>query len=322
MIFNKSCEALITHVASLSSHDGPGLRTTLFFKGCSLKCRWCHNPETIRNVPELEWDRRLCIGCRTCKEHCSSGAIDFSLGREYLVDKKQCVQCFACARQCPSQALKVTGKTYSLEALEELILKDEKLIRSMSGGVTFSGGEPVLQSEFIVQLSRRLKNRNIHLALDTCGLAPWESYKQLLPYMDLILYDLKEMDAAKHIEFTGADNRMIHENILRMVDYIHSNQLLVRIWIRTPLIPGMTASLENITAIGTFINAYLSEDVDKWELCAFNNLCNDKYNRLGVRWSLKDTELLLRGEMEELLLEAKRSASSIKQVTASGLNKK
>ena len=123
-------------------------------------------------------------------------------------------------------------------------------------------------------------------------------------------------------EFTGADNRMIHENILRMVDYIHSNQLPVRIWIRTPLIPGMTASLENITAIGTFINAYLSEDVDKWELCAFNNLCNDKYNRLGIRWSLKDTELLLRGEMEELLLEAKRSASSIKLVTASGLNKK
>ena len=112
MIFNKSCEALITHVASLSSHDGPGLRTTLFFKGCSLKCRWCHNPETIRNVPELEWDRRLCIGCRTCKEHCSSGAIDFSQGRDYLVDKKQCVQCFACARQCPSQALKVTNNYY------------------------------------------------------------------------------------------------------------------------------------------------------------------------------------------------------------------
>lgn len=322
MILQKSCEALITNITSLSSHDGPGVRTTVFFKGCPLKCRWCHNPETIRKLPELEWNRRLCIGCHTCSTVCGSEAIDFSGRCDYLIDRERCIQCFVCAEKCPARALKIVGETYSLEALETLILKDEELIESMGGGVTFSGGEPALQAEFIVGLSRRLKNRGIHLALDTCGAVPWENYQRLLPYMDLLLYDIKEMDTVKHIEFTGADNRLVHENLFRISEYIHQHRLSTRIWIRTPLIPGMTASLGNITAIGTFINTYLSDDVDKWELCAFNNLCNDKYERLGIRWSLKNTALLSEREMGELLSHAKRAAFSIKQVTASGLNKK
>lgn len=322
MISNRSCEALLTNITPLSSHDGPGLRTTLFFKGCPLRCRWCHNPETIRSVPELEWDRRFCIECRVCNTYCRNGAICFGEERDYLIDKKQCLRCFVCADHCPSQALKVIGKRYSLEELEALILKDEKLIKNMGGGITFSGGEPTLQSAFILQLSQNLKNKNFHLALDTCGQASWESYEQLLPYMDLLLIDLKEMDPTKHIEFTGSDNRLIHENILHIVEYIHFHRLSTRIWIRTPLIPGMTASLENMSAIGTFIDTYLSGDVDKWELCAFNNLCNDKYDRLGIQWNLKRTELLSERIMEELLLKAKQSVSSVKHVMASGLNKK
>lgn len=320
MIRGESCDAVITHVTSLSSHDGPGLRTTLFFKGCSLKCRWCHNPETIRSVPELEWDQRLCIGCRMCHSRCNSGAI--IEGRGYLPDKSRCIHCFACVDNCPAQALRAIGKTYSLDALEARIIKDEALIKAMQGGVTFSGGEPVLQATFIMKLAGRLKKRGFHLALDTSGQAPWESYKQILPYMDLLLFDLKEMNPLKHSIFTGVDNRLIHTNILSICDYIQHERLPVRIWIRTPLIPDMTASVENITAIGFFIDQHLSGSVEKWELCAFNNLCCDKYKRLGIRWELSDTALLSESEMEHLLLKAKLSAPTIKCVTASGLNKK
>ncbi|MEG1544149.1 MAG: glycyl-radical enzyme activating protein [Tannerellaceae bacterium] len=320
MILRKQGEALITNVTSLSSHDGPGLRTTVFFKGCSLKCRWCHNPETIRQEPELEWNRRLCIGCFTCNSRCNSRAI--SAQANYLIDKKQCVQCFTCVESCPSEALKVIGRSYSLEALEALIVKDEKLIKTMHGGVTFSGGEPALQSEFVAMLAQRLKSKGLHLALDTSGQAPWKNYEQLLPVIDLLLFDLKEMNPTKHAEFTGTDNRLIHENILRIAEYIRTHQLATRIWIRTPLIPQMTAFQENIAAVGLFINTYLSDCVDKWELCSFNNLCGDKYDRLGVRWELEKVSLLSESEMNELLVRAKQSASSIKQVTASGLNRK
>lgn len=322
MILKDSCEALLSNSISLSSHDGPGLRTTLFFKGCSLRCKWCHNPETIRKAPELEWNSRLCIGCRTCSTVCTNGAIDFSKESAYLIDKKKCIQCFACVQSCPAQALKIIGNTYSLDALEESILKEETLIKALGGGITFSGGEPAIQSVFIAELSHRLKKRNFHLTLDTCGQASWEHYKRLLPYMDLILFDLKEMDVAKHVEFTGVDNRLIHENILHIAQYIQSHQLSTQIWIRTPLIPDMTASQENVTAIGRFINTQLSESVEKWELCAFNNLCSDKYARLGIQWDLKYKELLSEREMKNLLLIAKQSAPLIKHVTASGLNKK
>lgn len=322
MISQESSEALLSNCISLSSHDGPGLRTTLFFKGCSLRCRWCHNPETIRKIPELEWNHRLCIGCRTCRDVCLNDAVDFSNETAYLIDKEKCIQCFACVESCPARALKRIGSLYSLDALEDRVLKEEALIKSLEGGVTFSGGEPALWSVFIAELSKRLKKRGIHLALDTCGQVAWEHYERLLPDMDLVLFDLKEMDPAKHVAFTGADNRLIHENLRHIANYIQSRQLPTRIWIRTPLIPGMTASEENVTAIGRFIDSGFAEYIDKWELCAFNNLCDEKYARLGIQWELKQTELLSADEMENLLFIAKQSAPSIKQVTASGLNRK
>lgn len=322
MISQESCGALLSNCISLSSHDGPGLRTTLFFKGCSLKCKWCHNPETIRRGQELEWNHRLCIGCQTCGNVCTNNAIDFSKETAYLIDKEKCNQCFACVESCPARALKVIGKTYSLDALEEQVLKEEVLIKSMGGGVTFSGGEPAIQSVFITELSKRLKKKEVHLALDTCGQVAWEHYRRLLPYMDLILFDLKEMDPIRHVAFTGADNHLIQENLSHIVQYIQTHQLPTRIWIRTPLIPGMTASEENVAAVGKFINSELAECIDKWELCAFNNLCEEKYTRLGIQWELRDKELLSIKEIENLLLIAKQSASLIKQVTASGLNKR
>lgn len=314
--------ATIVRIASLCSHDGPGLRTTLFFKGCTLHCRWCHNPETIHPFPELKWTSRECIGCRECEEICNNGAIDFSRQRDYLIEKDRCVRCFSCVEHCPSQALRIIGEEYSFRALSEQILKDEVLIKSMDGGVTFSGGEPALYPDFICRLAERLKERNLHLALDTCGQAPISAYIQMLPFLDLLLFDIKEIEPDKHAVFTGQDNRKIIDNLYIIAESIREKQLPTRIWIRTPLIPGMTASIENIYGIGRLINDSFSDLVDKWELCTFNNMCAGKYTSLGLNWPLATTSLLTEKEMKLMLDTAKRSAIEIKQITASGLTKK
>ncbi|MDL2256257.1 glycyl-radical enzyme activating protein [Parabacteroides sp. OttesenSCG-928-K15] len=317
----KSSEALLTKIVPLSSHDGPGMRTTLFFKGCSMRCSWCHNPETINAFPELEWQSRNCIGCRQCEKACKYGAIDFSHQKTYPIDKEKCTRCFSCVESCPSKALNSIGIYYSQSMLLERILKDKPLLIKMEGGITFSGGEPALQSTFILSLAKELKRHILHLALDTCGLASLQVYKQLLPYIDILLFDLKEIDPEKHHLFTGVGNQKITDNLLRIIDFIREKKLQTRIWIRTPLVPGMTATEENISGIARFISDY-TDCIDRWELCAFNNLCTDKYRQLGLSWPLVTTPLLSDIEIKELLATAKVMTANKIQITASGLTKK
>jgi pyruvate formate lyase activating enzyme len=192
----------------------------------------------------------------------------------------------------------------------------------MRGGVTFSGGEPALQAAFIEPIARQLKERKIHLALDTCGKAPRSAFDRLLPWMDLLLFDIKAMDTEEHRAFTGLGNETILENLQYIAAEIKSKKLPARLWIRTPLIPELTATHSNINQIGTFINEHLVDVVDRWELCAFNALCADKYKQQGKDWALENTPLLSAEEMSNLLNEAKRTACSIATVTASGLTKK
>lgn len=316
MIDGIHTQALVTNIEYLSSHDGPGVRTTVFMKGCSLRCQWCHNPETIHSYQELQWNDRLCIACLSCYAHCRSDAI--RVGKVPFVDSQKCVRCFDCTGSCPSGALSVVGKRYSVDELELQLVREETLLKAMKGGVTFSGGEPVLQAKFVAGLAERLKNRGIHLALDTCGYAPWTNYEMLLPYMDLILYDIKEMDAQKHIAFTGHDNQLIHDNLIKMCRYIQANALPVRIWIRTPLIPDYTATVDNVKAIGKFLSE-MPEVIERWELCTFNNLCKDKYRRLGLSWALKGLPLMMKSENLKLKQLAQDSVLSRIMVTTSGL---
>lgn len=313
-------EALITQVASLSSHDGPGMRTTVFFKGCSLRCSWCHNPETINRRVDIEWDSNKCIACHNCVDVCKSMAIDFTGDNFYPIDKDKCKTCQKCVDVCPSKSLTAVGMPYSVESLYNRLIKDEVLNKAMDGGVTFSGGEPALQSVFISELSGLLKLRDVHIAFDTCGSTERSNFDTLLPLIDLLLYDIKEFDPCRHKSFTGVVNNVVLNNILYISDQIRAKQLPVTIWIRTPLIPGMTATDENIAAIGNFISENLSDLVDKWELCSFNNLCVDKYRRLGMKWSLCNEELLSDEQLFALLSVAKRMAPQI-NVTASGLTK-
>ena len=314
-------EALISKIVSLSSHDGPGMRTTVFFKGCPLQCRWCHNPENISSIPEHEWHERICIGCRRCKEVCPLGAISFG-NNGLSIDKAVCSKCMTCIEACPSKALKATGRWYSLEEVLLRILKDEDLLRSMDGGVTFSGGEPALQYIFIEQLALELKNRNIHVALDTCGHVTHSVFERLLPSIDLILFDIKEINPEKHHEFTGSENSRILDSLFFIADFIRSKSLQTTIWIRTPLIPEMTATRENVSGIGRLISDNLSDLAERWELCMFNNMCVEKYKQLGVCWELSETPLMCATEAASLLETAKMSAPRIKHVTASGLTNK
>lgn len=319
MIEKEANKALLTKIEYLSSHDGPGVRISLFFKGCTLQCKWCHNPETIHPFLDLTWNKRLCIGCRTCLTKCETGAISFD--KNYIVNIEKCVKCFKCVETCPSKALNTIGRYYTVDELEYQVIQEEQMIKAMGGGITFSGGEPALHADFIQLLAKRLKKRNLNLALDTCGNVPWKNYEKLLPYIDLILYDLKEMDPIKHKEFTGGNNELIHSNFFKINKFIIEHNLSTHIWIRTPLIPKMNATADNLKSIGFFLSRD-SNVVDRWELCAFNNLCNEKYNRLGINWILADTPLITESEMTKFLQIAQQSAPYIKHVSASGLNRK
>lgn len=311
--------AIINEIRPLSAHDGPGLRTSIFFKGCSLKCIWCHNPEAIRPAPELEWDIKTCINCRICEVACPEKAISFTEPLTYIVNKKKCTVCGLCVESCPSKAMKLIGVSCTADQLFDLIHKDEKFIRRSNGGITFTGGEPALQYNFIAEMARKLKTAGYHLALDTSGAAPAEAYQILVPLMDLIMYDLKEMNDEKHRQFTGSSNNMIQKNLLLVLNLIGQQQLKTELWIRTPLIPGMTDTPENIRAIGCFLRH--NNRVQKWELCTFNNLCTTKYRKLGQAWRLEQSELLAKDDADNLLDLAKSLTPNVASVTLSGLTK-
>lgn len=312
--------ALVTEIRSLSPHDGPGLRTTLYFKGCSLKCKWCHNPETISSSPEIEWNEKSCIDCRICEAECPENAITFSEPDSYIIDKIKCTACGSCVESCPSKALKKIGEPYTVNQLVERIQKDVNFIKRSNGGVTFSGGEPALQYPFIAELALKLKAHDYHIALDTCGAAPAKAYETLVPLMDLILFDLKEIDNVKHRLLTGGLNVEIHKNLTLILKIIEQQNLRTEVWIRTPLISGMTNTSENIQGIGELIST--KKGIQKWDLCTFNNLCVAKYRKLGQEWELENTELLTNNHAEKLLELAKLSVFENVKVTLSGLTKK
>lgn len=295
----------ILEIQRMSTEDGPGLRTTVFFKGCSLRCLWCHNPESLDMKPQLQWLEPRCIGCRLCLDVCPNSALSFS-ERGVVIDRSRCRGCGTCAGECPSTALELLGKSWSVDALVSEVIKDASYFGG-TGGVTASGGEAALQAPFVSLFFKDLKSRGIHTALDTSGQCSRDHLDLVLPYTDLVLYDIKEIDSERHRQFTGSGNAVILENLLHVAGAIGTNLLPRELWIRTPIIPGATDRVETITAIGAFIAEHVRGIAARWELCAFNNLCRDKYRRLGMDWAYQETKLLERDAMERLA-EAARSS--------------
>lgn len=310
-------QGTVLEIQRMSTEDGPGIRTTLFMKGCPLSCTWCHNPESISPLPQVHWLGVRCIGCGTCVEICPRKAVAAS-GSGITINRDICTGCGLCADQCPSTALELLGKKWEVDALYNEIIKDRAYFENSSGGVTISGGESTLQSEFVSALLIKLKAAGIHTAVDTCGLFNDSVFNDIFPYADIVLYDLKEIDPVLHKKFTGSSNENILRNLIRTADYVKEHLYPREIWIRTPVIPGATARIENIEGIGKFISSLPSGVVKRWDLCAFNNLCADKYIRLNKKWEFDKTPLLEEAFMEELAEAAIKSVLEPEIVSWSG----
>lgn len=280
------------NVQRFSTEDGPGIRTTVFMKGCPLRCKWCHNPEGLSPQPELVWYDVRCIGARECLKVCPEDALELT-PEGMRLDRELCTMCGLCPQACPAGALEVIGREWTAEALYAEVAKDKAFYETSGGGVTVSGGEPVMQAEFVEALLRLCREGGIHTALDTCGHTDWGIYERLLPFVDLVLYDLKLMDAERHREATGVYPDLVLENAKRIA------QQGIPMWVRTPIVPGYTDDEDNIARLAIYIRDELST-VERWDLLAYTNLGQPKYRRLDRSYALEGTELPTRAKMEQL----------------------
>jgi len=239
---------LVFNLHRFALDDGPGIRTTVFLKGCPLSCTWCHNPESVSADVEIAFRRDLCTGCGSCSDVCPEGAISMKPEGERVI-RERCTRCSVCCRECPSTALSAVGSYYHVDALVETLLKERIFYETSGGGVTFSGGEPTLFMDYVGTVMQKLKMKGIHVALQTSGMFNLQEFsKKLLPYIDLIFFDLKLIDSNRHREFTGRGNGLILENFR----YLARNAS-VPVVPRIPLIPGITATRENLSGLADFL---------------------------------------------------------------------
>ncbi len=314
---NDKNQATILEIVRMSTEDGPGIRTTVFFKGCTLACAWCHNPESISIKPQVCWVASRCIGCKTCLDVCKENALTLT-ETGMRIDRNRCTGCGECAAHCPGTAMELMGKIWQLADLVEEVVKDRAYFETSGGGITLSGGEPTMQAGFTGAFLKSLREKGLHTALDTCGQCSRSALEQALSYAAMVLFDMKLIDPAAHKQFAGHDNKRILDNLLYAADYIRAHVYPNTLWIRTPIIPNATATSENINGIGQFIAKNLSDVVDRWELCAFNNLCRDKYLRLDQKWIFHDAELLTKEAMAALTKTAKSSGVDPEIVFSTG----
>lgn len=239
-------EAILSNIQRFSLHDGPGVRTTVFFKGCPLRCLWCHNPETYRFGQELQYDREKCIFCASCAAACPSGALRTGPAG-LLYDAAQCKRCFACAYACPSGALRTAGTRMTLEQVLQEVLRDRGVYERSGGGVTLSGGEATAQPQFAAALLDALRAEGVHTALDTCGFCEEATFRALAEKADLILLDIKHSDPARHKALTGQDNA----RILRNLDQLEAMGAAVEV--RIPFIPTMNDDEETLAGMAAIV---------------------------------------------------------------------
>jgi pyruvate formate lyase activating enzyme len=272
-----SAKGTIFNIQRFSLHDGPGIRTTVFMKGCPLRCWWCHNPESQAAAPELMFRAARCIGCNACLAACEQGATR-PLDGHLDVDHGLCTACGACVAVCYAEAREIMGREVTVAELLDGILRDVPFFEESGGGVTFSGGEPLYQPAFLLAILQACKAREIPTALDTCGLASWESLDAVRPYVDLFLYDLKLMDAERHRRFTGASNALILSNLRELSARGH------RVHVRVPILPGINDDVENIGQLGEFLSSLPA--LDQVTLLAYHRTGLEKYNSLGMAYRL------------------------------------
>ena len=295
-------EACVTNIQKYSIHDGKGIRTTVFFKGCPLHCQWCHNPETQSPRPQLMFYKERCIGCEACVRICPSRAIQIAENeKEHRIaktDRDRCVGCGKCSDICMANARELCGKRYSVRELVKEIKKDVAFYETSDGGITLSGGEVLSQNmDYIETLVRMVHENGISVYIDTCGAVPYENIQRVLPFTDVFLYDLKSMSEIIHKTYTGVSNEQILANL------VHLSEDGGKIWIRIPVIAGVNDDIENIRKLAAFLNEHhiLSEHI---HLLPYHTVGIDKYYRLEgqkveqMQVPTEETLALLKEELE------------------------
>ncbi|HPD15380.1 MAG TPA: glycyl-radical enzyme activating protein [Planctomycetota bacterium] len=271
----------VFNIQRFSIHDGPGIRTTVFLKGCSLACVWCHNPESIAEAPELAFFPAKCIRCGHCFAACETGARRLE-GGEARYDRARCRVCGRCAEVCYAEAIVVEGRELTADEVVAEVLRDKPFYDNSGGGVTLSGGEPLLQADFCAEVLSRCRARGVHTALDTAACVPWAAFERVLPDTRLVLLDLKLADSDRHRRATGAGNELILANARRL------GTTGVPLRVRVPIVPGWTDDEGNLAAIADIAREL--PNLEGVELLPYHRFAESKYQRLGRAYALEGTQ--------------------------------
>ena len=268
------------NVQRFCTHDGPGIRTTVFFKGCPLSCQWCHNPEGLSRDREMAYDPTKCIGCRACLLACQHDAHEFLPDGEHLRHAERCVRCGGCVETCFAGALEAVGEEKSAREIVDVVLRDKPFYDNSGGGVTLSGGEPLYQPEFSTEILRLCRQAGVGTAIETSCLVSWATIEPFLPLTDHWMCDVKHVGGQRHRELTGADNRQILENVRRL------RAEGAAVLIRLPLIPGLNDEEEDLRALGAFVKEIQPQD--GLEIMPYHRIGQGKYERIDKEYSLSD----------------------------------